>query len=111
MEKIVSSSHPPPPSRLKHITVMTGLGRTTPSLRSTVKRQVERINKLLSLLPSCEAEKAREILDGIDETLSLYTHTNGPVDPVELLLVHIIRKMASGECRNELLDNRRRTLS
>ncbi len=83
------------------------MGRTTPSLRSTVKRQVERINKLLNLLPNCEAEKAREILDGVDETLSLYTHTNGPVDPVEFLLVHVIRKIAEGECSSELLDNRR----
>ena len=83
------------------------MGRTTPSLRAAVKRQVERINKLLSLLPNCEAEKARNILGGIDETLSLYTHTTGPIDPVELLLVHIVRKIAKGECSSELLDNRR----
>jgi hypothetical protein len=74
------------------------MGRTTPSIRPAVRRQIARISKTLSLLPQCEAEKAKEILDGIDDTLTLYTHTPGPIDPVELVLIHLIRKIAKGEC-------------
>jgi len=75
------------------------MGRTTPSIRVAVRKQIARINRTLNLLPPCEADKAREILEGIEDTLSLYANTAGPVDPVELLLIHLIRKIASGECK------------
>jgi hypothetical protein len=83
------------------------LGRTTPSLRTIVKRQLSRMESILSLLPECEAEKARSLLEGIDETISLYTHTSGPIDPLELLFVHFIIRTVRGECESELLGNRR----
>ncbi|MCE4606131.1 MAG: hypothetical protein F7B59_02215 [Desulfurococcales archaeon] len=83
------------------------MGRTTPSLRVVVKRQLSRIESILNLLPECEAERARRLFDDIDETISLYTHSTGPTDPVELLLVHLIRRIARGECRDAFLGNRR----
>ncbi|MCE4614275.1 MAG: hypothetical protein F7B60_01910 [Desulfurococcales archaeon] len=86
------------------------MGRTTPSLRVTVKRQLSRIESILNLLPECEAERARRLFDDIDETISLYTHSNGPIDPIELILVHLIRRIAIGECRHAFLGDRRGAL-
>ncbi|MEB3756142.1 MAG: hypothetical protein GSR79_04720 [Desulfurococcales archaeon] len=83
------------------------MGRTTPSLRIAVKRQLSRIESILNLLPECEAERARRLFNDLDETISLYTHSTSPIDPVELLLVHLIRRIVRGECRNAFLGYRR----
>lgn len=70
------------------------MGRTTTPLRQVVYRYVERLERVAELLGP-EFERGLEsFLEDLDETISAFSHT-GAVDPLEVLLAHTIRKLAT----------------
>ncbi|MEM1634772.1 MAG: hypothetical protein QXF49_07460 [Thermosphaera sp.] len=76
------------------------MGRTTPSLRSSVSEYVERLRKISEMLPSKEKEFMNCLLEDIESTISLCMHT-GVADPLEVLLIHFIRKLGREDCGSD----------
>lgn len=70
------------------------MGRTTPSFRMAVYKELDRLFKIIELLPVHEREAFYRLLDGIEDTISLYTHAAAPNDPLEPIIIHLIRKIA-----------------
>ena len=68
------------------------MGRTTPSIRMALYKELARINRLIDKLPSEEADKIRSMLEDIEDTLNLFMETTGAIDPLEVLLLHFMRK-------------------
>ncbi len=86
------------------------MGRTTPSFRMAVYKELDRLLRIVDLMPEHEKRLLHRLLDGLEDTLSLYTHTAPPSDPLEVIVVHMLRRLA-GElygCRG--MDTRCRTL-
>jgi hypothetical protein len=73
------------------------MGRSTPSLWISVSEYVERLRKISEMLPKDERGKILCFLEDLESTISFCMHT-GVVDPLEVLFVHLIRKMDK-ECR------------
>uniref|UniRef100_A0A7C2BKH6 Uncharacterized protein n=1 Tax=Thermosphaera aggregans TaxID=54254 RepID=A0A7C2BKH6_9CREN len=73
------------------------MGRSTPSLWISVSEYVERLRKISEMLPGDERERILRFLDDIESTISLCMHT-GVADPLEVLFIHLIRKMGK-ECK------------
>lgn len=69
------------------------MGRNTTSLKVIVNRYVERVKKLSLLLPLEEKVFVEDFLRDLDSTISICGHT-GVEDPLEVLLIHLIRKIA-----------------
>lgn len=69
------------------------MGRTTTPLKQLIYGYIERWIKASKLLDQREASHIEEFLEDIDSTISLFTHI-GTVDPLEVLLFHIMRKAA-----------------
>lgn len=69
------------------------MGRSTPSLRVVVNEYIERLEKLIETLPDGEKSFFKQYLDDIETTLSICMHT-GVVDPVEVLLIHLLRRLS-----------------
>lgn len=70
------------------------MGRTTPSFRMAVYKELDRLFKIIDLLPVHEKEVFYRLLDGIEDTISLYTHVAAPNDPLEVIIIHLIRRIA-----------------
>ncbi len=70
------------------------MGRTTPSYRMAVYRELERIRRTIRYLPSREALLLESLLDGIEETVTAYLHVSPPPDPFEVVVLHMLRKIA-----------------
>jgi len=68
------------------------LGRTTPSLRTTIEDYTRRIKRIAEVLPLEERVLVEKYLEDIETTISVYTHM-GLVDPLEVFLVHLIRRL------------------
>lgn len=68
------------------------MGRTTPSIRMALYKELARMNRLINKLPPREADKIRNMLEDIEDTLNLFMETTGAIDPLEVLLLHFIRK-------------------
>lgn len=68
------------------------MGRTTPSLRVLVGDYVDRLRRIAEMLPREERLLVEAYLEDIESTLSISMHT-GVVDPVEVLLLHLLRKL------------------
>ncbi len=69
------------------------MGRSTPSYRMAVYKELDRLMKILELLPPRETSVIKEYLEDIEDTISLYTHQAAPIDPMEVIYLHIIRRM------------------
>ncbi|MEM2024899.1 MAG: hypothetical protein QXW94_01230 [Desulfurococcaceae archaeon] len=77
------------------------MGRNTPSLRIVVREYVARLSKIAEILPPSEKKLFDCYLEDLESTLSICMHT-GVADPVEVFLVHLIRKLSCFEkCREE----------
>lgn len=77
------------------------MGRTTPSLRVIIREYIDRLKKTSEILPDNEQELIREYLEDIESTMSLAMHA-GVVDPVEVLLLHLLRRLGEiCRCREE----------
>lgn len=75
------------------------MGRTTPSLRILVGDYVARLRKIAEMLPAGERAVLEAYLEDIESTLSITMHT-GVVDPIEVLLLHLLRRLRDiCECR------------
>lgn len=70
------------------------MGRTTPSYRMAVYRELERIRRTIRYLPSSEALLLESLLDGIEETITAYLHVSPPPDPFEVIVLHMLRRIA-----------------
>ncbi len=70
------------------------MGRTTPSYRMAVYRELERIKKTIKYLPRGEAAVLEFLLDGIEETITAYLHVSPPPDPFEVVVLHMLRRIA-----------------
>ncbi|MEM4441012.1 MAG: hypothetical protein QXS14_06035 [Desulfurococcaceae archaeon] len=68
------------------------MGRTTSSLRSMVKEYVERIRRTAESLPPDEKLVVEKFLEDIETTLSIAMHV-GVVDPLEVFLLHLVRRL------------------
>lgn len=68
------------------------LGRTTPSLRQLVEEYVNRFSKMYELATGGDKEKFRAFLEDLDTTISMCAHI-GVVDPLEVLLIHLVRRL------------------
>ncbi len=84
------------------------MGRTTPSYRVAVYQELERLRELITLMEPCEQRVLGELLEGVEDTISLYTHQIAPIDPFEVILIHILRGVARRLGRDgcEGLDHR-----
>ena len=69
------------------------MGRTTPSYRMAVYRELERIKKTIRYLPRGEAVVLESLLDGIEETITAYLHVSPPPDPFEIIVLHMLRRI------------------
>jgi len=69
------------------------VGRTTPSYRMAVYRELERIKKTIRYLPRGEAAVLESLLDGIEETITAYLHVSPPPDPFEIIVLHMLRRI------------------
>lgn len=69
------------------------MGRTTPSLKQAVDRYLDRWLLLARRLDKSQGELVKELLEDIDDTLSLFSYV-GAVDPLEVLVYHLARKVA-----------------
>ncbi|MEM0004477.1 MAG: hypothetical protein QXE10_02465 [Desulfurococcaceae archaeon] len=78
------------------------MGRNTPSLRVIVNEYVERMRRIAEILPPDERSFLEDYLEDLDSTLSICMHT-GVADPLEVFLVHLIRKVSkySGKTSGE----------
>lgn len=76
------------------------MGRTTPSLWSSVSEYVERMRKISEMLPTEEREFMEYLLEDVESTISLCMHT-GVVDPLEVLLIHFARRIGRQDCRTD----------
>lgn len=77
------------------------MGRTTPSLRMVIREYIDRLRKTAEMLPGGEQEVIREYLEDIESTVSMAMHT-GIADPVEVLLLHLLRKLREiCQCREQ----------
>ncbi|QOR94039.1 hypothetical protein IMZ38_05195 [Thermosphaera chiliense] len=74
------------------------MGRSTPSLWISVSEYVERLRKVSEMLPMDEKEGVLRFLEDLESTISLCMHT-GVADPLEVLFIHLIRKM-NKECES-----------
>lgn len=72
------------------------MGRSTTPLKQVVYCYLERWNRVIELMDQREADCIRKVLEDIDSTISLFTHV-GAVDPMELILLHVLRKLACKE--------------
>lgn len=70
------------------------MGRTTPSFRMAVYKELDRLLKIIDLMPDHERKIFYRLLDGIEDTISLYTHVAAPSDPLEVVVIHMVRKIA-----------------
>lgn len=67
------------------------MGRTTVSYRMALLRELERFRKIIARLPKDEEARWEEILEGIEDTISIYSDI--PVnDPLEIIYFHILRR-------------------
>lgn len=68
------------------------MGRTTVSYRVALLRELERLRRVIDKLPRRERARWEELLDGIEETISIYSDV--PVaDPLEIIFFHILRRI------------------
>lgn len=72
------------------------MGRTAAPLKQLIYRYLDRWVKVAKLVDQREAERIEKLLKDIDSTISLFTHV-GAVDPLELIVFHILRKLACRE--------------
>jgi hypothetical protein len=70
------------------------MGRSTPSFRMAVYRELKRIERITRLMKPSEKGFIEWLIDGIDDTISLYTHVSAPLDPLEVILIHVIRRLS-----------------
>lgn len=70
------------------------MGRTTSPLKQVVHRYVERLVRVAELLGPEYEEGLKSFLEDLDETVSAFSHI-GAVDPLEVLVAHVIRKFAT----------------
>ncbi|MEM4876324.1 MAG: hypothetical protein QXT76_03360 [Sulfolobales archaeon] len=75
------------------------MGRTTTPLKQLVYKYTERLEKVAELLGPRYREGFEFFLEGLDETISAFSHV-GSVDPLEVLLAHLARKLVD-TCREE----------
>lgn len=68
------------------------MGRNTTPLRAVVREYVERLRRTAEVLPPGERALVEKYLEDIEVTLSACTHA-GVVDPIEVFLVHFLRKL------------------
>lgn len=68
------------------------MGRSTPPLRTAVREYVERLRKTSEVLPPQERLLVEKYLEDMETTVSAYMHT-GAVDPLEVFLLHLIRRL------------------
>ena len=68
------------------------MGRSTPSLRVVVRDYVERFKRAAEMLPREDRALVDRFLEDLETTLSAYMHV-GSVDPLEVLILHLVRKM------------------
>lgn len=75
------------------------MGRSTPSLRAVVREYVERLRRIAQVLPPDERELVERYLEDIEGTLSACMHV-GVVDPIEVLVLHLVRRVGGlcGRC-------------
>lgn len=71
------------------------MGRTTTPLRQLVDNYVERLKRVSTMLSRQEREAVLEFLSDLDNTASILSH-EGVVDPLEVFLVHLLRKLGRG---------------
>jgi len=69
------------------------MGRNTSSTRAVLSRYVDRIRRIMDLVPPDEKFFFEDFLKDIESTFSLVGHV-GVEDPVEILIIHLIRKTA-----------------
>lgn len=69
------------------------MGRSTPSLKAIVNEYIARLEKIIETLPEDEKQFFKQYLNDIETTLSICMHT-GVVDPLEVLIIHLIRKLS-----------------
>jgi len=82
------------------------VGRTTPSYRMAVYRELERIRRTIRYLPRGEAEYLESLLEGIEETITAYLHVSPPPDPFEVIVLHMLRRAFATRCFN-MVDEKR----
>lgn len=75
------------------------MGRSTPSLRASVEAYASRLRKAAEALPPDERRIVEEFLEDLESTISAFAHY-GAVDPMEVLLLHVVRRMALSDKRN-----------
>lgn len=68
------------------------MGRTTPSLRVVTREYIDRLRKIAESLPPEEQKLVEKYLEDFETTLSISMHT-GVVDPLEVFLLHLIRRI------------------
>jgi len=76
------------------------LGRNTPSLRVIIDSYIERLRRVSKMLPPEERAFLELLIEDIESTLSVYTHI-GVVDPIEIIIVHIIRRLNFLYCKQQ----------
>lgn len=68
------------------------MGRSTTPLRLVVKEYTERLRRTAEVLPPSEKELVEKFLEDVETTLSACMHT-GVVDPMEVFMLHFLRRM------------------
>ncbi len=71
------------------------MGRTTTPVKQVVNSYVVRLREVADMLDPREREAVLVFLNDLDETASLLSHI-GVVDPLEVLITHILRKCGRG---------------
>ena len=71
------------------------MGRNTTPMKQIINNYVVRLEKVAGMLSPQEREAILYFLKDLDETTSLLSHT-GVVDPLEVLLIHFLRKLGRG---------------
>ncbi len=78
------------------------MGRTTPSPRMALNKEIQRLRSMAELADGEVKEALNEIIEGSLEALNLYLYADPLPDPVEVLtlgaLIRVIRAMKACGC-------------
>ncbi|MEM0379830.1 MAG: hypothetical protein QXX35_00410 [Desulfurococcaceae archaeon] len=68
------------------------MGRNTPSIKTIVYKYVNRLSKIVEILPQEERIIFTNYLNDLETTISICSHI-GVDDPLEILFIHLLRRM------------------